>query len=523
MGTSDNLKNSNWIENSSFGIGSGQRASYGGYYEFRKDYTNPELLFDILRLRLKLSNIDVKITGKMSMRVPTENTDYWYFSIEEKPYLKLYFEFAGFNLKKEHIKIVEYALLEYERVIISEDNNEIEAKIREINEIKVREAATCCVFKYDSASKAGWNLDLEVVEDFGDKNSYFADGNPKRSISVCEVGKRKLLKCRRCGALFLQQENTTDYEGVASCSYIYYFSVNDRREAHLYNEHHNGSELIDSHEGYRLQRKQENTKIEWRWNKVGHITCKSPEKPTKEKREILLSGEYAYIDAEGKKRYLKDTSKKEKIKPSEEVSNIKALNAARKEREMRGETSSQKKRASVFLHIAIALCFLTLGILTTVIEGEQERLPRIILLFFSLTGTVLFTWLNRRKIKNKAAKDSNLCCSFSYHIVGEAMQNRKFETIEKLGGGDGEGYSWKDGSRELCKCKNCGALFLNYKIKFLAMTYEQDEINYSYYFPVKNREEALEYSDKYIGDTGLSELYRGKKIWFDGKKWCWNK
>ena len=90
-------------------------------------------------------------------------------------------------------------------------------------------------------------------------------------------------------------------------------------------------------------------------------------------------------------------------------------------------------------------------------------------------------------------------------------------------GGDGEGYSWNDGSRKLCRCKNCGALFLNYKIKFLAMTDEQEELNYNYFLPVASREQALEYNEKYINSAGLSDSYEGKKIWFDGTKWSWKK
>lgn len=115
-----------------------------------------------------------------------------------------------------------------------------------------------------------------------------------------------------------------------------------------------------------------------------------------------------------------------------------------------------------------------------------------------------------------------MCCVFNYATVDEAWKNFNFEVVEDFGG-EGEGYSWSDGSLKLCRCKNCGALFLNYKIRFLAMTYEQDEIIYSYFLPVVNRDEAIECMEKYIGSVGLKDSYNGKKIWFDGRKWCWNK
>ena len=114
------------------------------------------------------------------------------------------------------------------------------------------------------------------------------------------------------------------------------------------------------------------------------------------------------------------------------------------------------------------------------------------------------------------------CCLFSYQTANEAMQNRVLEEVENFGG-EGEGSSWSDGSKKLCRCSNCGALFLNYRIRFLAMGYDSDTISYSYFLPVASRSDALEYMGKYIRSVGLEDSYIGKKIWFDGSKWCWNK
>ena len=114
------------------------------------------------------------------------------------------------------------------------------------------------------------------------------------------------------------------------------------------------------------------------------------------------------------------------------------------------------------------------------------------------------------------------CCLFSYSTANEAMKYRDFEEIENFGG-EGEGYSWGDGSQKLYRCRRCGALFLNYKIRFLAITNDSDDISYSYLLPVASRDEALNYMDKYIGSVGLKDSYKGKRIWFDGSKWCWYK
>ena len=118
------------------------------------------------------------------------------------------------------------------------------------------------------------------------------------------------------------------------------------------------------------------------------------------------------------------------------------------------------------------------------------------------------------------------CCLFSYSTPDEAMNRRDFEVVEDFGG-EGEGYSWSDGNKTLCRCENCGALFLKYEMTFLAMTYDQDDISYVYYLPVTSRDEALQYIDMYF-DTKKGSIhskdssYKGKKIWFNGKDWCWN-
>ena len=114
------------------------------------------------------------------------------------------------------------------------------------------------------------------------------------------------------------------------------------------------------------------------------------------------------------------------------------------------------------------------------------------------------------------------CCIFSHNTAWEAIRNSDFETVEDFGG-EGEGYSWSDGSRKLCRCKNCNALFLKYKMRFLAMSYDSDYISYSYYLPVASREEAVEYMDKYLGTGRLADSYDKTKIWFDGSKWSWKK
>jgi len=124
-----------------------------------------------------------------------------------------------------------------------------------------------------------------------------------------------------------------------------------------------------------------------------------------------------------------------------------------------------------------------------------------------------------------STKSKNECCLFSYSSADEAMKNRQLEEIEHFGG-DGEGYSWDEGSCKLYKCMNCSALWLNYSIKFEAMRYEDDSSSYSCFIPVTNRDEAREFFNKYSYMLGARDHdYKGRKIWFSSQllKWNWVK
>jgi len=119
------------------------------------------------------------------------------------------------------------------------------------------------------------------------------------------------------------------------------------------------------------------------------------------------------------------------------------------------------------------------------------------------------------------ALNENECCLFKTCSFGEEGKGLPFTDVEKFSGDDGEGYSWNDGITKLCKCNNCGALFLCYMVRFLGMSSDQDTISYRYFLPVTGREEALEYKEKHIDSNGLSKIYNGKMIWFNSRQWQW--
>ena len=199
------------------------------------------------------------------------------------------------------------------------------------------------------------------------------------------------------------------------------------------------------------------------------------------------------------------------------------------------QLAKEKKHAPFWRIFFAALCILLVSLMGWWVyhsfkTGDEESIAYIIIGAIVLVGSAIAGLVTKKKGQQKNLNDKKiveitapkLCCVFNYATVDEAMKDNKLEAVENFGG-EGEGYSWSDGSRKLCRCSNCGALFLNYAIRFLAMTYDSDEIRYSYYLPVSSRDEALEYLKKFIGAAGLSDTYDGVKIWFDGRKWCWTK
>jgi ribosomal protein L32 len=115
------------------------------------------------------------------------------------------------------------------------------------------------------------------------------------------------------------------------------------------------------------------------------------------------------------------------------------------------------------------------------------------------------------------------CCIFAFPTASMAIENLVIKEVENYGG-EGEGFSWNDGMRALVHCVNCGALFLRHKVKFLAMSYDMDEITYVDYFAFPGREEAFDYNEKYKKDgLLLRSQFKGLKIWFNGREWQWNK
>jgi len=103
----------------------------------------------------------------------------------------------------------------------------------------------CCLFSYPTADAAAKHMNFEVVEDYGgDGEGYSWDD-----------GRRALIRCNKCGALFLRQKLTFLSMGYDSeeVRYIHLFQFANCEEALEYNaEHTAGLDWLDSFEGKKI-------------------------------------------------------------------------------------------------------------------------------------------------------------------------------------------------------------------------------------------------------------------------------
>jgi len=111
----------------------------------------------------------------------------------------------------------------------------------------------CCVFGCPNAEDAGTSFRFEIVEVFASHDYTYS----------WDTGTQRLIRCRNCGALFLQKHfefKALRYQDD-DMYYIYYFAVKDREEALVYNAECNGP-AFEMNYGKPLI-KRVNTRWEW--------------------------------------------------------------------------------------------------------------------------------------------------------------------------------------------------------------------------------------------------------------------
>lgn len=120
----------------------------------------------------------------------------------------------------------------------------------------------CCTFSYADASTAMKHFERETIMEFSDK-VYNSDGTIKHYTYCWDAGGRKVVRCRKCGAIFLHQWSEFRDTTRNDAYYDDYFLVKGLDEAILLNEKYGGFSLESNFKGLKLWTSSD----VWCWNK----------------------------------------------------------------------------------------------------------------------------------------------------------------------------------------------------------------------------------------------------------------
>ena len=113
----------------------------------------------------------------------------------------------------------------------------------------------CCLFSYDTVDEAVKNMGFEEIENYGGSGEGYSWND----------GRRALIRCGKCGALFLRQDQEFLSMSYAddSIRYVYLFPFATRQEAMEYNAKYKGFEWVNSYSSQKIW--FDGSK--WCWNK----------------------------------------------------------------------------------------------------------------------------------------------------------------------------------------------------------------------------------------------------------------
>lgn len=120
----------------------------------------------------------------------------------------------------------------------------------------------CCIFSYADAPTAMKHFEREAIKEFG-STVYNSDGTVKHSTYCWDAGYRKVVRCKKCGAIFLYQWSEFHDTMGNDAYYDHYFSVESLEEAIFLNEKYNGFRLVFDFKGLKLWTFND----VWCWNK----------------------------------------------------------------------------------------------------------------------------------------------------------------------------------------------------------------------------------------------------------------
>ena len=128
------------------------------------------------------------------------------------------------------------------------------------NPIELKHEVKCCLFARVENGEWVDRRDFEWVEDYDGEKDLSTTSTVQRRpplFFAYDDGCRELVKCKKCGALFLHvhSESWYNFDWGAHCSddYDEYYPVDNREEALVYNERYNVWELMHRYKGPYIQ------------------------------------------------------------------------------------------------------------------------------------------------------------------------------------------------------------------------------------------------------------------------------
>jgi hypothetical protein len=119
----------------------------------------------------------------------------------------------------------------------------------------------CCIFSFPDADTAARHFDFERVESYGDVYRNWR-GKLVHYLHAWDAGERTLIRCRKCGALFLRQDS--EFHGTYGDDgyHTNLLPVANRDEALTYNKKYDGNALEREYKGIEIW----NSRAGWLWN-----------------------------------------------------------------------------------------------------------------------------------------------------------------------------------------------------------------------------------------------------------------
>lgn len=118
------------------------------------------------------------------------------------------------------------------------------------------------------------------------------------------------------------------------------------------------------------------------------------------------------------------------------------------------------------------------------------------------------------------SNENKSCMAFEMENIEDAIKHMEYDVVKKYGYECNGKYlfTWDDGERYLCKCKNCGGYILVQRSEFHGP--HGNDSYYTDFFPVSGSEEAKKLNEMYNGFE-IEQKFPKKYITKTNRHYAW--